>query len=52
MQKEELAKEAYRQILRAISDISDRYDIYCSPPRYIEIDEEKFFLEPEEELYG
>lgn len=50
---EKKAKEAYRQILKAISDIEDRYDIYCSRPEFIELDEERFyFVEQKKEMYG
>lgn len=48
---EKTAKEAYRQILNAVSDIEELYDIYCPPPEFIEVDEERFyFVEQKKEM--
>lgn len=45
MTRQEVAKEAYQQIIKAIIDLEEKYQIICELPEFIEIDGQKFYRE-------
>lgn len=43
MEKINIAKEAYRQIVLAIMEIEKNFDINCVLPEFIQVDGERFY---------
>ena len=43
MNKWEIAKEVYKEIVKAITDMEEKYEIDCRLPEFIEVDGERFY---------
>lgn len=44
MDKLDIAKEAYKQIVKAVVDLEEKHNIFCDLPHFIEVDGERFHI--------